>query len=151
YAPDSIRLATSYKLDSEHLRSLGRLAEARTAAEQALTICGKAVGTDHPAYGEALIRVGEVLLTEGRAREAVPVFERALALLERGYGRSSPALEPALLGLADALVAGGDPGGALAAADRAVALAAKAPPGELEAAELRRAEAHGAVADVRAV
>ncbi len=148
---DRAEAGLSYELDAGHLLALGRQAEARAAVDEALAVYRKTVGDQHPYTGSGLRVLGDVLVADGRARDAVPLYERSIALLEKSLGPSSLTLSRPLHGLADARLATGDAHGALAAAERAVALAAKAPPGELEAAQFRLAKARFALGDAGAV
>src|SRR5262249_25334795 len=150
-SPESSNLGISLEQDARHLLALGRRVEARAAADEALAIYKRTVGEAHPYVGSALEVLGRLLVADGKARDGAAALERWIALLERGVGPSSPLLCPPLDGLADALLDAGDPRGALAAAERAVALAAKAPPGELEAAQFRLAKARAALRQPGAV
>ena len=71
------------------LANLGRFAEARSCAQEALRI---AEGADHPfTLAEALTGVGSVLLAQGDFDRAVEVLQRARALVS-GWDHQPPAV-----------------------------------------------------------
>jgi class 3 adenylate cyclase/tetratricopeptide (TPR) repeat protein len=71
------------------LANLGRFAEARSRAREALRI---AEGVDHPfTFAEALTGVGSVALAQGDFDEAVEVLQRARALVS-GWDHQPPAV-----------------------------------------------------------
>jgi eukaryotic-like serine/threonine-protein kinase len=134
-----------HRLSADHLLALGRTAEARAAITRALEIDEAARGKHHPEVAAALVVQGDVLRAERRAPAAVAAYERALRILEQVYGANHAALCEPLAGLIAAQLDAGEPRRALELATRAVALAAGAPPGELERARFRLAQAQWAL------
>ena len=60
--------------------------EAKPLLEQALEICKKAHGNDHPSVANSLICLGNMLLTQGELDEARPMFERAIEINKKALG-----------------------------------------------------------------
>jgi len=139
--PDHEELGTTYRLDADHLVALGRLGEASAAVARALEIDEKAEGKNAPEAGWAFLVQGHVLRAQRRAREAIKAYETSLHILETAYGTSFPGLCQPLAGLTAALLEVGDARRAQELAERELILAAKAPPGEVGAAEFRLAHA----------
>jgi serine/threonine-protein kinase len=68
------------------LRRTSRLAEAETAARQALSIYQRELPNDHPRIAEALTVLGQVLTDRGRAVEAEPLVREAIAIRTKRFG-----------------------------------------------------------------
>jgi len=137
---DHEEIATTYRLDADHLLALGRLKEARASIDKALALNEKARGKDHPEVGWSLVTQGDVMQAQHASRDALAAYERALAILDKAYA-ASPALCQPLDRLAAVLIDTGDAHRALEIAGREAALAANAPPGNAELAGVRLAQA----------
>jgi len=125
-SPRTTRPSSSW-IDAIALLDLGRLAEARAAAEQALAIQRQTIGENHPDYGGSLRALADVLGAEGRTAEALAPARRALALAERRTGGVGPGMVEPLLAVCAAALDAGHGDEAAAAGRRAVSLAAAAP------------------------
>jgi tetratricopeptide (TPR) repeat protein len=147
--PAHEELALTYRLDAGHLLALGRLAEARDAADRALAIDEKARGREHPETGSALITQGDAMAAQRQVREALAAYDRALQVLEKAHGSRHAGLCDPLSRLSAAALAIGDARRARELAERAVAVGAKAPPGDLDIAQVRLAQARWALGDDR--
>ena len=65
-------------------RRRGRLAESEMLHQQALKICEKTMGSEHPFASSAMYGIAEIRLAQGKLEEAEAMFQRALALREKG-------------------------------------------------------------------
>ena len=88
---DSAKVAQSLFELGHALERAGRLDEARTEYDRALSLWERTRGKDHPDVAFALTSLGQIDLLQGRANEAVERLERALKL------RGGRGLDPQLL------------------------------------------------------
>src|ERR1700683_3702022 len=78
----------------------GRYAEAIPLAQQALAICEKALGPDHPLVAASLNALAGLYDKQGRYAEAEPLYKRSLAIWEKALGPDHPDVVTALNNLA---------------------------------------------------
>ncbi|MBL8942671.1 MAG: tetratricopeptide repeat protein [Myxococcales bacterium] len=88
---DHAKVAQSLFELGHALERAGRLDEARTEYDRALSLWERTRGKDHPDVAFALTSLGQIDLLQGRANEAVERLERALKL------RGGRGLDPQLL------------------------------------------------------
>ena len=82
----AVARAKALKARVTELQEAGESAEATPLAREALAICEKALGEDHPDIATALDNLASVLQDQGAYREARPLYERALAIREKALG-----------------------------------------------------------------
>ncbi|HIP70184.1 MAG TPA: tetratricopeptide repeat protein, partial [Anaerolineae bacterium] len=73
-----------------YLQHYGSLEEARPYCEQALAICQKVLGPDHPHTAASLNNMGYLLRAMGRPEEARRYYEDALAICQKVLGPEHP-------------------------------------------------------------
>jgi CHAT domain-containing protein/tetratricopeptide (TPR) repeat protein len=73
-----------------HFNRQGKYTEAEVLFEQALDLCERILGGDHPDTMIPLNSLAEVYIDQGRYREAEPLLDRALEVRTRLLGRDHP-------------------------------------------------------------
>jgi predicted Ser/Thr protein kinase/tetratricopeptide (TPR) repeat protein len=107
--PDLGALRASIGLaNARALARLGRVADARTQLEQALTLQEAHFGASQPALAEALLEAAELELELAAPERAAPAIERARGILVTAYGADAPELAPVLEAEAALALARGD-------------------------------------------
>lgn len=97
----------SYDLAVQRRRE-GDPVEAERLYRQALEICEREEGANHPDVATALNALGTLLASQGRDQEALPLLERALEIRRRAYGPDSAVTAQSMSNLALLLAAQGD-------------------------------------------
>ncbi|MEM7160759.1 MAG: serine/threonine-protein kinase [Myxococcota bacterium] len=126
------------------LAALGDLDQAVEVLEDALSIREEALGSDHPGLYKLHLNLGNRRLERGQTAEAEASFQRGLELAKLGFGSQHHKIAALHLNLAAALDHRGAFDLALEHASEAIAIYDDA----LEADDLRRIDAWGAMAQV---
>jgi serine/threonine-protein kinase len=108
------------------LLETGKLAEAKAAQEQALSIAEKVYGPDHPIVAKTLNALAVVLQRMGDYPSAIAAHERALAIREKAFGPHHPNVAESLINLGAAWDDSGDGAHAREAWRRALPIAEEA-------------------------
>ncbi len=104
------------------LGSAGSYAEARSIAQEAVTLAEKSLGTEDPDTAESLVILARVLTDMNDLNGAKPLYERALAIREKVLGPEHPATAEVLSNLAILLKDMGDFNGAKPLFERVLAI-----------------------------
>jgi tetratricopeptide (TPR) repeat protein len=102
------------------LLALGRLAEARAAFEEALSLRERALPPEHPVIGSSWKDLGALTLREGNLPEAIRILRRALVMREQALGPQHPDVATVLTDLGRALMRSGQEGEAATHLQRAL-------------------------------
>jgi tetratricopeptide (TPR) repeat protein/predicted Ser/Thr protein kinase len=123
--------------------------EALTYFQQALAMCERVGGPEHPSCGAMRSDYGELYLDERKPEVAIGYFQRAAAIAEKALGRDHPSVAIALNGVGRAELARHDPAAAKAALERAVAIQEARPgdPSDLAATRFALAQALGSTGE----
>ena len=89
-AVSDIMLAARLNDQAELFKEQGRYAEAEPLYRQALAICAKTRGLDHPSVALGLTDLAELYGLQGRYAEAEPLCKRALATWKKSPRAQSP-------------------------------------------------------------
>jgi tetratricopeptide (TPR) repeat protein len=108
-----------------YFHSRGAYSTARPLFEQALAICEKVLGPEHPVTAASLNNLAGLLQDEGGFVKARSLLERALEINEKAYGPQDPTTARSLHSLARLLYAQGDRMGARRLSERALAIREK--------------------------
>jgi CHAT domain-containing protein/tetratricopeptide (TPR) repeat protein len=103
------QLATSVRrgVEGARWRQQGRHSDAVKADREALAICEKVLGAEHPETALAATNLGLDLRALGRFADALALFEKALAIRRKALGEDHVDTAEALLNLAGCLTAVG--------------------------------------------
>ena len=100
-------LANALGNASPILLALDRPAEAEAAVREALTHYEATVGTAHPRYAGAVVKLGQTLQAAGRTAEAEAALRRAVGLFQAAVPAEHPALANARAALGELLATTG--------------------------------------------
>jgi tetratricopeptide (TPR) repeat protein len=89
---DPLVLAKAYINASTSLMALGRLGEARAAAEQGRALARQHLGASHPEVARTELSLAQILMAEGKYVDARPYVASAIASYQAALGPDSPQL-----------------------------------------------------------